>query len=334
MSIQYFGRNDTTGSDALLVPLYVYWNQVTWTCPGSGSMNLKSLQVYCRSQVAGDPRPMRVGIYTTGGAKIYGSGIHYTTDSYQWIGPTSVPNIQLTGGANYILAILLCESGNGVYVKYASQSAAFKTYPTYYDLPNNLPSPAWDYDALVSLRAGVEEPVVYQEPRALTWSAAISAAANAIRQEYRSLIWTGAITGWDLKAWFEERLLTWSAVISEHHNCTFTESRTALLSAAVQADGMASLTGSIAYEASSSLDSSPTVAMHPSAELGISSAKVVTGELDVIGQHTLGLDASILCGPGVAYSAVVNLACPAGYVARRHSLPKALSSGIAPLGRG
>jgi hypothetical protein len=314
MSIQYFGRNDTTGSDALLVPLYVYWNQVTWTCPGSGSMNLKSLQVYCKSQAAGDPRPMRVGIYTTGGAKIYGSGTYYTTDSYQWVGPTSVPNIQLTGGTNYILAMLLCESGNGVYVKYASQSAAFKTYHTYYDLPDNLPSPAWDYDALVSLRAGVEEPVVYQEPRALTW--------------------TGAITGWDLKALFEGRLVTWSAVISAQHNAIFTESRTAPLSAAVQADGMASLIGSIAYEASSSLDSSPTVAMYPSAEFAVTSAKIVTGGLDLIGQHTLDLDASIFCGPSGAYSSVMNLACLAGCVARRHSLPKALSSGIARSDRG
>jgi hypothetical protein len=58
------------------------------------------------------------------------------------------------------------------------------------------------------------------------------------------------------------------------------------------------------------------------------------GPLLVAAASQLDLDASILCVPSGAYSAVMNLACLAGYVALRHSLRKALSSGIAQFDRG
>jgi len=106
------------------------------------------------------------------------------------------------------------------------------------------------------------------------------------------------------------------------------------LASAVQPDGTGGLIGSVAHAASSSLDGSATTAIYPYVGLGVSSAKVAIEELDAIGWHTLGLDASISCGPSGAYSVILNLACLAGYVARRHSLPKALSSGMAQCDRG
>ena len=110
MSVAYFGMcNSSTGvisgdtlDDNLGDGHLSVWNGTqVFTCPGSGSVTLTGLHIYCRK--ASGSTDARIGLYTTGGALVIDAEVFTVSGaSYSWQGVTGL-STTLTGGTNYVI---------------------------------------------------------------------------------------------------------------------------------------------------------------------------------------------------------------------------------------
>lgn len=164
---QYFGRNVTTGSaSALTTGNRVSQNtaNTTYTCPGSGSVLLESIEAYVKSNDTINNVSLRLAIYDTSNNLVAqgSAAVTFASDTPAWRGHSNHALISgdpkyLTGGTSYKFALTVNPGAVNIYVYYtAGTSGDYKTDST--DYTGGFPStiaPATNNLALIGIRASV-----------------------------------------------------------------------------------------------------------------------------------------------------------------------------------
>lgn len=171
MAIEYFGECNSDGS-IIASPTgeddNSSSNEFVWlagaailACPGSGTYNVKSLAAYARI-LAGSP-VIRIGIYTTAGAKICETNtITVVGSSLAWqecLAASMSGTLTLTGGTNYYLSLAFKAGGTvGINYKTGSNGDLLYKMDTDYTagLPTTLPSSPLSWTGRHYIRCGVE----------------------------------------------------------------------------------------------------------------------------------------------------------------------------------
>jgi hypothetical protein len=169
MPISYAGHNSIGVNSASGQANIYSWNNpavITYTCPNTGSQNLRELSSYVKITSL-STKKIKVAIYSSDGAtKIYEVEATVTSSTGAWTGLLSTdaaPGITLTGGSNYILLIAFQDNDTNIFYDDAAANATdFKSF-TYPTLPASLPTPDNQFPVEASVRFGVE-PLFVPEP--------------------------------------------------------------------------------------------------------------------------------------------------------------------------
>lgn len=166
MAVTYFGLN-ADGGGVYQPGLYANWNDnnnIVYTCPGSGTQDIKELGARVYTNSVGN---MRLAIYTTAGAFLTQGSAEINTEpptGYEWLSHTSFVDQtgsphspQLTGGTAYLLAIT-GDDQNNVYICGDIVTSGYMLYggnDYTGGFPANLPS-SGSADKQYCVRCGVE----------------------------------------------------------------------------------------------------------------------------------------------------------------------------------
>lgn len=173
MSVQYFGSTDTSGGEdpvgSYLTPAWARnGDYITgFTCPGSGSMTIKELQVYCR--LSSGTGNMRMAVYSAAHALIAQTDEIAVSTTAGWQGPTNLSLGPLTGGVQYDLAYSYDVSTFGIWCMIGSMGdVTFGGADYTGGFPASL-ADGTDWDRMVAIRCGVEEAAVAGHPVMKRW---------------------------------------------------------------------------------------------------------------------------------------------------------------------
>jgi hypothetical protein len=162
---QYFGQQNYTWDNSIMSGEFNVYQNRTFTCPGSGNMDVKTLEAFCRSPYS---TQIKLAVYTSGGTLVCESTDWLMPPDYlapfKWVVATFSSltwrngYTTLTGGSSYKLAVLV-KSGQtyisiGVDTVTSGDIAAFGSQ-TYTTMPDPIPGGLSNSNAGAMLRCSV-----------------------------------------------------------------------------------------------------------------------------------------------------------------------------------